>query len=79
MGYHTENVCYVVVKNSQVSSYPVRRQIKIQPTHFQQPVFMSTEIYHVLLCMEDIHTKNEQHVYYVLQHLDHTRNTKTEI
>ena len=32
IGYNTENVCYDVVLNSQVLSYPVKIKIKIQQT-----------------------------------------------
>ena len=35
MGYCTGNMCYVVVINAQVLSYPFRRQIKIQQTCVQ--------------------------------------------
>ena len=36
MGYHTGNVCYIVVINYQVLSYPPRIQKKIQKTRVQQ-------------------------------------------
>ena len=42
MVYRTGHVCYVVVINDQILSYPVTRQIKIQQTLVQKYVFMST-------------------------------------
>ena len=70
MYHRTGNVCYIVVTNPQLLSYPVRRKIKILPTCFQQSVFMSIGMYQVVLFMIDIHTNNSQHVHCVIQFLD---------
>ena len=65
MVYHTGNVCYAVVISSQVLSYPVRRQIKIQQTCVKQYDFVFTVMFHVVLFTRDAHTMNEQHVHFV--------------
>ena len=49
MGYCTGNVCYIVVINYQVLSYPFRSQIKIQQTRFQQFVFLNQIFLKVIL------------------------------
>ena len=65
MGYRTGNVCYIVVINAQVLSYPVRRQINIQQTCVQQYDLMLTVMFHIVLFTGNIHTMNEQHVHCV--------------
>ena len=54
----TRSMCYIVVINVQVFSYPFKRKIHVQQAHVQQYIFMSTEMYHVVHCMVDIHMKN---------------------
>ena len=67
MVYCTVNVCYFVVISAQLLSYPVSRKIQIQQTCIQQYYFIFTIMFHVLLCMADIHTTNEQHAHCVPQ------------
>ena len=58
----TGNVCYAVVINVQVFSYPVKRQIDIHQPNVQQYIFMSMETYHVINFMADIQKNTKQHV-----------------
>ena len=58
MGYHTVNVCCVVLMSAQVLSYPVMNQIKIQQTGVQQQYFMFTVILYVVLFMGGVHIIN---------------------
>ena len=53
---------WIVVINFQVWSYPVKKQIEIHHTRVQKYVFVPTETYHVLHCMEDVRMNNVQHV-----------------
>ena len=66
MDCHTANLCCYVVINSQIISCPVRRKIKIEQTHFQH-VIVSTETYHVILCISYVHTSIAKHVKCVTQ------------
>ena len=63
MGYCNGNACYVVVISAQVFYYPVRRQINIQQKCVQQYNFISTVMFHVVLCMGNVHNTNEKHVH----------------
>ena len=76
MGYRNEMVCYIVVMSVQILSYPVRRQIKIQQTFFQQYIFKTILMSHILLCTDEAHTTHEQHVHCVTQRLDLTEIEK---
>ena len=67
MEYYTRNVCYIVWISSQVLSYPVMKQIKIQKIGVQNIYFMFTLISHIVLYTAEIHTTNEKHVQCVLQ------------
>ena len=62
MGYHTENVYYAVVINDQVQAYLAWRQINMQQTRVQKYVFISTNIYHVVLFVVNSLKKNAQYV-----------------
>ena len=65
MGYHTENVYYVVVISAKVFSHPVRSKIKIQQTRVQKYDFMFTLMFYVVLFTGELHKKNKQHVHFV--------------
>ena len=62
MGYHTVNVYYAVVRNTQLLLYLLRRQINMLETCVQQYVFMLTPTYHILLFMAYAHTRKGKYV-----------------
>ena len=76
MGYHTGNVCYVVVVNVQLFSYQVRRKIEIQQTRVQKYAFIFNLMSHDVLCTSDVHKTNKKHVKCVTQCLAMTRIPK---
>ena len=61
-GYHTINVHTSIVRNSEVYTYLVWRKINMKQTCVQQYIFMSTEIYYVVLCMVNSHNNNAHYV-----------------
>ena len=59
MSYLTVNMCYFVVINDQVLSYPDKRQIEIHQKNYQKHALFSTEIYHGVQLMTDVQTRNK--------------------
>ena len=57
MIFLTGNLCYIIVPNVQVLSYPVNNKTGMTQTHFQQKSLTSTEYYYTVLCMTDFHKK----------------------